>query len=86
MTLASGDLSIAICMRCGFKYEYKELSQDPNIKGLRVCADCKDDYDPWRLPPPQPDPLQLRWPRPDESLDVPDNDTFEEEVDGEVAP
>lgn len=85
MTIASGDLALAICQRCNFQYPYKELSEDPNIKGLRVCCDCKDQYDPWRLAPPQPDPLQLRWPRPDTPLTVPD-DEFEEVIDGEVAP
>lgn len=76
MTLASGDLSIAICQRCWLQYDYKQLSEDPNIKGLRVCQDCKDQFDPWRLAPPPPDPLQLRRPRPDTPLDVPDDDPF----------
>lgn len=75
MTIANGDLAIAICQRCGLQYPYLELSDDPNIKGLRVCCECKDQYDPWRLPAPPPDALQLRWPRPDVPLDTP-NDPF----------
>lgn len=83
MTIASGDLSIAICQRCGLQYPYKELRADGNTPSLRVCNECWDHYDPWRLAPPQPDPLQLRWPRPDVPLNVPD-DPLENIIESET--
>jgi hypothetical protein len=69
---ASGRIAIAVCQRCKFKVPYQILSSDPNYPGLRVCPDCKDQYDPYRLAPKQPDPIVMRFPRPDEPLNVPD--------------
>jgi hypothetical protein len=66
--LASGRASIAICDRCCFKVQYQVLRSDPNYKGLRVCPDCLDKKDPWRLPPLQPDAIALKYPRPDTPL------------------
>lgn len=55
------------------KKKYSELCSDPNVTELRVCVDCKDELDPYRLPARQPDAFVLRKPRPDVSLDdVPD--------------
>ncbi len=68
---SSGRLAIAICARCSLKKPYRELSADPNVPGLRVCAGCKDKLDPYRLPPRQPDAFVLRYPRPDSPLDTP---------------
>ena len=68
---ATGAIAIAVCDRCKFKRPYSALGEDPNYPGLRVCQDkdgCKDQFDPWRLPAPGPDPLSLRSPRPD--LDI----------------
>lgn len=65
MPLASGRASIAICDRCNFKYEYQSLRADGNVPALRVCEDCRDPKDPWRLPPIQPDAIALKKPRPD---------------------
>ena len=62
---SSGRLAIAICGRCSLKKPYLTLSSDPNVPGLRVCGDCKDKRDPYRLPPRQPDAFVLRYPRPD---------------------
>jgi len=73
MSLASGDLAIAICQRCWIQYPYQELRNDPNSPGLRVCEECCDLYDPWRLAPPGPDPLVMKYPRPDTPLVVPDD-------------
>lgn len=54
------------------KKSYAELSSDPNVPELRVCRDCKDQLDPYRLAPRQPDAFILRKPRPDLPLnDVP---------------
>ena len=67
---ASGRLSMAICDRCNFKMPYMALSADANTPGLRVCDDCKDQKNPWRLPPIIPDAIALRWSRPDTPLDA----------------
>jgi hypothetical protein len=58
-------LSIAICDRCHFKYAWDELVIDGNQSGLRVCPKCRDPLDPYRLPPPPPDRIGLKWARPD---------------------
>lgn len=68
MTLASGDLSIAICDRCKLQYQYRELMPDGNSPGLRVCEECRDNKDPWRYPAPRPDPIALRFARPEVPL------------------
>lgn len=73
MTLANGELAIAVCDRCNKKRAYRDLIPDGNIPGLRVCSPrveegCWDHFDPWRLPPPPPDPLTMRHPRPDTPL------------------
>lgn len=66
--LAPGYASIAICDRCCFKFSYMSLRADGNTPGLRVCQDCWDPKDPWRLPPIQPDAIALKYPRPDTPL------------------
>lgn len=68
---APGDLTIAVCDRCNRKMPYQMLKPDGNSPGLRVCPEDWDPKDPWRLPPIQPDPLILRFPRPDVPLTVP---------------
>jgi hypothetical protein len=61
--------AIAICDRCKMKRYWDELSRDPNYPGLMVCGDipdgCKDQFDPWRLPPRQTENITLRFTRPD---------------------
>ncbi len=56
---------IGICDRCSRKFPLAELLPDPNSPGLRVCVDDRDDYDPYRLPPRQPDQINLPFYRPD---------------------
>lgn len=71
MTLATGDLTIAVCDRCRRKRPYTALVPDGNSPGLRVCRDnegCWDEFDPYRLPPKAPDPIAVRFARPDEPL------------------
>lgn len=46
------------------------LRADGNSPGLRVCQDCFDPKNPWRLPPIQPDAIILKFPRPDTPLDA----------------
>lgn len=66
--LAAGRLSKAICDRCCMKFDYLQLSADPNYKSLRVCCDCKDKLDPYKLPPIPADAIALKYPRPDTPL------------------
>jgi len=61
--------SPGICGRCRKKMYLSELKSDPNIPGLRVCRECADEYDPYRLPAREPDNLVVANPRPDEKLD-----------------
>jgi hypothetical protein len=74
---APGDLSIGICDRCSQKVPYRDLRADGNSPGLRICQDagCWDPRDPWRLPPIQPDPIVMRFPRPDVSVATTSDDT-----------
>ncbi len=64
-----GKLAIACCQRCSLTFNYNELIEDGNIKGLYVCRDgCRDNIDPYKLPPAPPDAFVLHHPRPDASL------------------
>jgi NAD-dependent SIR2 family protein deacetylase len=58
-------LAIAVCDRCHFKYPWDMLMRDGNQSGLMVCQKCRDPIDPYRLPPPPPDRIGLKWARPD---------------------
>ena len=78
--LASGDLTKAICDRCKLRYPYQELRADGNSPGLRVCEECCDNKDPWRYPAPRPDPIAVRFARPDAPLVS--NDTLVINEDG----
>lgn len=66
---SSGKIAIAVCGRCSVKMPYTELRSDGNIKSLKVCAECRDDIDPYKLAPRQPDVFVLKNPRPDLPLD-----------------
>lgn len=62
-------LAIAICARCSVKYPREALKPDPNSPGLMCCPDgCRDNLDPWRLPPRPADKISLEWARPDVPL------------------
>lgn len=61
-------LAIAICDRCKMKRAWVELVPDPNSPGLRVCADCADEFDPYRLPARQTENITMPWARPDTSV------------------
>ena len=74
MAYASGDLTIAVCDRCRKKLPYKALRADGQAPGLRVCSDCCDVKDPYRLPARKSEAIALQKPRPDTSLAT--NDTF----------
>ena len=59
-----GSAAIAVCARCNMKMYYSDLQTDPN-NGLKVCKDCKDLRDPWRLPARKTENISLQHPRPD---------------------
>lgn len=65
---ARGTAAIAICARCQQKVYHDDLSEDPNTK-LMVCDGCRDQLDPWRLPPRGEDKIALAHPRPDVELE-----------------
>ena len=67
-TRGNSVLSVAICDRCSRKFAYVDLMPDPNFPGMRVCAEDKDNFDPWRLPAIQTENIALRFPRPDVSV------------------
>lgn len=70
-TLGNATLGIGICDRCSFKFPLGELSDDGNTRGLKVCKDCKDVYDPWRLPALMDDRVNLPFTRPDVDIALP---------------
>jgi hypothetical protein len=67
-------LAIAVCDRCKMKRALFNLMPDSNFPGLRVCNEgCRDDLDPYRLPARKTERINLRFPRPDVSVAVEDN-------------
>lgn len=65
---------IAICGRCSRKFPLSALKPDPNSPGLMVCEDDRDNYDPYRLPPRQPDEINLPFYRPDTPMTYEDDE------------
>jgi hypothetical protein len=61
---------IGICARCQRAFVLDELKPDPNYPGLYVCKEDIDVLDPYRLPPPMPEKISLRYTRPDVDLDI----------------
>lgn len=59
---------IGICDRCREKMSILDLHPDPNAPGLRVCTECMDLFDPYRLPARQSEVISLPFTRPDEPL------------------
>jgi hypothetical protein len=59
---------IGICGRCSRKMFLSELMSDPNSPGLMVCAEDRDDYDPYRLAPRAEDQIVLPFTRPDTAI------------------
>src|SRR5262245_11304801 len=74
-TSGRGTLGIGVCSRCRAQRSLGGFTADPPPPGLPVCKDqsegCIDKYDPYRLPPRQPDKMTLQHPRPDERMDPP---------------
>jgi hypothetical protein len=75
-TIGKSTLGIGICDRCRKKFSLTELYSDPNSPGLKVCRDCIDDLDPYRLPPRPTETVNLPFVRPDVNLDQEDEGDF----------
>tara|TARA_R110000868_G_scaffold91283_3_gene253241 strand:+ start:2158 stop:2457 length:300 start_codon:yes stop_codon:yes gene_type:complete len=69
-TRGRSTLGIGLCARCSRKMSLDELFSDPNSPGLRVCREDLDNLDPYRLPPRQPDNINLPFVRPDAPLNT----------------
>ena len=68
MGFSTGRMAIAVCDRCNLKMPYNKLRADGDNPGLRVCADCRDTLDPYKLPARKMENYLLRFPRPDSTL------------------
>lgn len=68
--LSGSTVSVAICDRCRKKVYYDDLVSDDNSPGLRVCKDCVDEEDPYRLPARISERVALQYPRPDIALQL----------------
>mgnify|MGYP006276691271 CR=1 FL=1 len=73
-TLGNSDIAIAVCDRCKMKRAHAVMRPDPNFPGLQVCDQgCADEKDPYRLPARKTERINIRFPRPDLSVAVQDN-------------
>lgn len=73
-TRGYSDIAIAVCDRCKMKRPHAVLRSDPNFPGLQVCNEgCADEFDPYRLPARKTERITIRFPRPDLSVAVDDN-------------
>lgn len=73
-TLGNSDIAIAVCDRCKMKRAHSVMRSDPNFPGLQVCDQgCADQFDPYRLPARKTERINIRFPRPDESIAVQNN-------------
>lgn len=64
-SFGTGQMSIAICDRCGLKYRYTKLRADGAKPALRVCPTCYDKNHPIKTFKPRADNFTLHYPRPD---------------------
>jgi len=70
-TTGYSDIAIAVCDRCKMKRPHAVMQSDPNFPGLRVCDQgCADQFDPYRLPARKTERITIRFPRPDVSVAV----------------
>lgn len=73
-TTGMSDIAIAVCDRCKMKRYHAVMRSDPNFPGLQVCDQgCADQFDPYRLPARKTERITIRFPRPDLSVAVQDN-------------
>jgi hypothetical protein len=70
-TRGNSDIAIAVCDRCKMKRAHSVMRSDPNFPGLQVCdQDCADQFDPYRLAARKTEKITIRFPRPDLSVAV----------------
>ena len=67
-TTGKSSVAIAVCDRCRFRFALDDLKTDRDKPGLRVCDECNDQIDAWKLTPRATEDITLRYPRPDEPL------------------
>lgn len=67
-TRGQESLAIAVCDRCKMKFPIGALHADRDKAALRVCDQCNDEYDPYKLPARQTEDITVRYPRPDEPM------------------
>lgn len=65
-----GTMAIAVCDRCNRKMYLDDLKADGNSPGLRVCSECWDVKDPWRLPARKTENITIKYPRPDTDIEI----------------
>lgn len=63
-------IPIGICDRCRMKFPHAALMRDGDIPALLVCSDCRDDIDPYKLPPHPVERIAVRYPRLDAALNI----------------
>lgn len=68
-TIGRQHVAIAICDRCQMKKAYDDLKPDLENHGMRVCDPCRDQPDPYKQPPRQPEIITLRYPRPEKDIE-----------------
>lgn len=73
-TTGRATLAIAVCDRCHEKVSLDDLHEDRDKPGLRVCDACNDQYDPYKLSARMTEDITLRYPRPDEPIEVPQDE------------
>lgn len=61
----SSEFRIAICDRCRMKVPHKILRSDSDSPGLKVCPECWDEPDPYRLPARTTENVAIKNARPD---------------------
>ncbi len=76
--------SVARCDRCGTKRYYDDLVHDDNSPGLRVCPECSDAVDPYRLPARRNENISLKYPRPIPSAPIDDGFELETEYGDDI--
>lgn len=65
MPAYSQKVALGVCDRCSCQLPVREMVNDSNYKGLRVCRECCDQKNPWLLRPCSPDTITVQYPRPE---------------------
>ena len=68
-TRGKSSLAVGICDRSRRKVPIGRLVEDPNVPGLRVLPQDRDEFDPYRLQPPAAEDITVRFARPERRFD-----------------